>query len=193
MIHSSDSGFKFPDGTVQTTAAMMPDTNYWKYDGSSVFYKEGSIGIGTEKPRAKVEVADGDIYISDINRGIIMKSPDGQCWRGTVDNFGNLVFAMVDCPDDIQNPTDLKSAKTTKKISIFPNPTDNSIIITFIDRNYENANAIIYTIDGKIVRKSKLSSDHSILNLNNIPSGSYVVKVHDKRGKELGNETLIKR
>jgi hypothetical protein len=58
----------------------------------------GNIGIGTKYPAAKVEVADGDIYISDINRGIIMTSPDGQCWRGTLDNSGTLQFAPVGCP-----------------------------------------------------------------------------------------------
>jgi hypothetical protein len=59
---------------------------------------EGYLGVGTITPAAKVEVADGDIYISDINKGIIMKSPDGHCWRGTLDYAGSLQFSSIPCP-----------------------------------------------------------------------------------------------
>jgi len=38
--------------------------------------ERGYIGIGTENPRAKLEITDGDIYLSDISQGVIMKSPD---------------------------------------------------------------------------------------------------------------------
>ena len=36
--------------------------------------------------------------LSDINRGVIMKPPDGQCWRGTLDNTGQLSFVAITCP-----------------------------------------------------------------------------------------------
>ena len=61
--------------------------------------QNGNIGIGTEVPKAKLEVADGDIYLSDIEKGIIMKSPDGNCWRGVLDNTGNLNFTQINCPE----------------------------------------------------------------------------------------------
>ena len=46
----------------------------------------------------QLEIEDGNIYLSDISRGIIMKSPDGQCWHGTLDNTGQLNFVAVSCP-----------------------------------------------------------------------------------------------
>ena len=100
---------------------------------------------------------------------------------------------MVDCLDDIQNPTETKSTIPVENISIFPNPADNSIIIGFLDKNFRNADAIIYTMDGKFVRKSELDSDHTSLSLNNLPSGSYIVRVLDKKGNELGSETMVKK
>lgn len=58
----------------------------------------GNIGIGTDSPNAKLEIADGDVYIKDINKGIIMTSPDGQCWRGTINNSGVIEFSAITCP-----------------------------------------------------------------------------------------------
>ena len=60
--------------------------------------EKGYVGLGTENPKAKLEITDGDIYISDIDKGIIMKSPDGNCWRGVLDNSGNLNFSATTCP-----------------------------------------------------------------------------------------------
>lgn len=59
----------------------------------------GNIGISATEPGAKLQVASGDVYIQDINRGVIMKSPDGSCWRMTVSNAGAPVLTKVVCPN----------------------------------------------------------------------------------------------
>lgn len=61
--------------------------------------EEGNIGIGTTSPASKLEVSDGDVFIEDINHGVIMKSPNGACWRIQPDNTGNLVTTTVTCPN----------------------------------------------------------------------------------------------
>jgi hypothetical protein len=63
-----------------------------------VLAANGNLGVGVQSPQAKVHVADGDIYLQDIGRGIIMKSPDGNCWKVSVDNGGNFASSSVDCP-----------------------------------------------------------------------------------------------
>lgn len=60
--------------------------------------REGSIGIGTTEPKAKVEVSQGDVYISDAANGVIMKSPNGTCFRMTVSDGGTPVFTSITCP-----------------------------------------------------------------------------------------------
>jgi len=59
---------------------------------------DGKIGIGTAAPGSQLQVTGGDIYVENIGTGVILKSPDGNCWRITVDNSGNLTTASVTCP-----------------------------------------------------------------------------------------------
>jgi hypothetical protein len=82
-------------GQIRFYTNINPDGSYSE---KMRITENGNIGIGITDPSAKVEVAAGDIYIRDINRGVIMKSPDGQCWRGTIGNDGVLHFIAIPCP-----------------------------------------------------------------------------------------------
>ncbi|MCB0688843.1 MAG: hypothetical protein KDC53_20035, partial [Saprospiraceae bacterium] len=62
--------------------------------------KDGNLGIGVPDPVSKVQVKGGDIYLEDIEGGVIMRSQDQSCWRLTVSNGGDPVFTKVDpCPN----------------------------------------------------------------------------------------------
>jgi hypothetical protein len=58
----------------------------------------GNVGIGTNLPVAKLQVTNGDVYVDDSTKGIILKSPNGGCWRVTMDNTGNFVRTSITCP-----------------------------------------------------------------------------------------------
>lgn len=58
----------------------------------------GNVGIGTINPKVKLQVTSGDIYIEDPNRGIILRSPSGNCYRVTIDDAGNFVRTAITCP-----------------------------------------------------------------------------------------------
>ena len=62
------------------------------------FKPDGKIGIGTTSPGSQLQVTGGDIFIEDVNSGVIMKSPDGNCWRLTVNNDGTPNFTSITCP-----------------------------------------------------------------------------------------------
>jgi len=59
------------------------------------------VGIGSTVPvvtaKSRLHIFNGDVNIEQIGSGIIMKSPNGQCWRVTIDNTGNLVRTAITC------------------------------------------------------------------------------------------------
>lgn len=70
-----------------------------RLDMKMVMSQEGRLGIGNIDPKSKLQISEGDVFIEDINRGIIMKSPDGNCWRYTPDNSGALIGTSISCPN----------------------------------------------------------------------------------------------
>ena len=92
-VYSTSGGFKFPDGTTQASAASgtgggiggSGTTNYLPIFtgattlGNSVVYETGGkVGIGTNTPSAKLDVA-GSVKIADGNQaaGKVLTSSDG--------------------------------------------------------------------------------------------------------------------
>jgi len=61
--------------------------------------ESGNVGIGTKDPQSKLEIVDGDVFVNDISKGVIMKSPDGNCWRATIGNNGQIETALITCPN----------------------------------------------------------------------------------------------
>lgn len=56
----------------------------------------GNVGIGnTASPASKLTVTDGDIEVTDVGSGFILKSPDGTRYRITVANGGALSATAV--------------------------------------------------------------------------------------------------
>ena len=58
----------------------------------------GNVGIGETTPGAALEVGGGDIYVNGSANGVILKAPNGTCYRITVDNQGALTTTATSCP-----------------------------------------------------------------------------------------------
>jgi len=86
--------FVSENGAISFTSGGLNET-----DQRLVIKPNGNIGLGTSSPDAKLQVTNGDIYIENVNKGVIMKSPNGQCWRYTPDNNGQLVSTAITCPN----------------------------------------------------------------------------------------------
>jgi hypothetical protein len=77
------------------------NTSKWPF---SINGETGNIGVGmnnvvnVEPARSRLHIFSGDVNIEQIGSGIILKSPNGQCWRITIDNTGNLIQTAIVCP-----------------------------------------------------------------------------------------------
>jgi len=149
----------------------------------------GEVGIGTSYPEARLHIADGDIYISDIDRGIIMKSPDGQCWKGVMENTGNLKFYPVDCGDLVTMV--FQPSVTTKEIVVYPNPASNHLFLEVKNAGSKNLDYKLTSITGQEVGQGSITDNIEKIDLTNYSPGTYTLSVYDHRGEILSSGTII--
>jgi len=180
---NNDNGtLKFQYGSSTTGKPTMED--------KMVITGIGNVGIGTDTPSEKLQIADGDIFIQDIDHGIIMRSPDGNCWRGTVNNNGMLEFEQIDCETletGINNPEPSNSAQ----IKIYPNPAGNQVFIT-CEESITGLQLEINDINGQLISSQKLNNSENIINLNSFQPGTYLFRLTDKNGEQIAVEKVIK-
>lgn len=58
----------------------------------------GFVGVSTNNPLAKFHVEDGDVFVSNFNRGIILTTASGKCFRYKPNEQGMLVGKEIICP-----------------------------------------------------------------------------------------------
>lgn len=155
-------------------------------------YFSDNVGIGTKQPSSKLEVADGDIYISDIDKGIIMKSPDGNCWRGVLNNLGQLTFSKINCPEETLQGTNIvndRNREAVNSLKVYPNPSEKEVVI--LAEGYD-ANILFYSLfdmSGKLLKTSSCTNASSI-DISFLSSGVYLIKVSDSKGQSIGNKKI---
>ncbi|MDO8898796.1 MAG: T9SS type A sorting domain-containing protein [Bacteroidales bacterium] len=137
-------------------------------------FETGNMGIGSTDPAAKLHIADGDVFIEDINRGIIMKSPNGQCWRGIMTDQGMLSFTQSTCPNE--NATALKPMQQGNQLRLFPNPTSNSITVETSLKG-QQGRLLLVSPDGTQLSRMQINSDKTELNLGWFVAGTYLIQL----------------
>ncbi len=73
----------------QVGGSSSPDWDHWAIDNVTI----------TGVCRYDIPAQSGDVYIEQVGRGVILKSPDGRCWRLTVNESGELQTQLLSaCP-----------------------------------------------------------------------------------------------
>lgn len=179
-------------GDKDHTIRAKPGSNFtFSTNENDFVFENGNIGVGAEDPIAKLQVNDGDIYIEDIDRGIVMKSPDGNCWRGTLDNSGSLNFVQVNCTDLLTGSTE-QTSQSTHRVSIYPNPAGKRVYIS-IDKELSASHLEITDLNGKIIYSEVLINTESYIDIEKYTSGIYVFNVKDSNGAILESNKVIKQ
>jgi hypothetical protein len=154
--------------------------------------KGGNVGIGTNKPSAKLQVTDGDIYISDIEKGIIMKSPDGNCWRGVLDNTGQLNFLSIDCPDINSVVNNIGQQIESDNIMIYPNLAKTIINIELSNNRFKKLEYSIFNLAGQIQSTGRIKSVIETVDISGYSAGAYILSIYDKKGNILTSQKILR-
>ncbi len=101
-------------GTDEITRIEDPVTN-WMGTATTITlsppnyrHNTGAFGFNAEPRRSnhyaygddRVELHQftaGDVQVEELGSGLVLRSPDGNCWRTTVDNAGNLSTVLIPC------------------------------------------------------------------------------------------------
>jgi hypothetical protein len=140
-------------------------------DGRYLF-SDGYVGIGTTNPVAELQV-NGDIFIEKDNAGLVLKSPDGQCWKITVDNTGELATTNINCnlTTDIEAKTPVEN-----NIRIFPNPTSGELTIE-AEQELSQGRVSIFSMEGRQLYSEPLHGITATIDLSHLQPGVYIVNV----------------
>jgi hypothetical protein len=117
---------------------------------------------------------NGDIYMEDINFGIIMKSPNGQCWRGVMTDNGTLSFSQANCPGEASSVQNLPAEEG--KFKAYPNPTTGNLIIES-ELYGNNTEIAISSLEGKTMLRQMITSARTEVSLKSFEPGTYILQL----------------
>jgi Secretion system C-terminal sorting domain/YadA head domain repeat (2 copies) len=149
----------------------------------------GFVGIGTSDPKAKLQVSGGNIYLEEISAGIIMRSPDGSCWKLTVANNGEIQSEAVEC-GQLQNNQEISSDKPG--IEIYPNPANDRLNIKMEKQQTQPFDLFIFNINGSMIFMKHMDSNPATIDIGFLPTGAYLLKIKNKKGGLLKAMKLMK-
>lgn len=89
-------------------------------------------------------------------------------------------------------PVSIGKEESECSISVFPNPTCESITISLGETKEFQGKWSIIDIHGKQVLAQEYDSSHTTLSLSDLPTGSYTLLIHDTRSKIQKHYTIKK-
>ena len=95
---------------------------------------------------------------------------------------GQYCFAIADEDVAVNDPM-------TVRLSVYPNPAQNSVTVktdaTKVDK------AVLYDSIGHKMMTVKIGQDTETININNLPSGNYIITLY-KKGKSVARQVITK-
>jgi hypothetical protein len=158
------------------------------YSPYKFVFHTGNVGIGVPYPLAKLQV-NGDVFIEDENSGLILKSPDGQCWKITVNNSGELTTTSINCNLTTGNTSAIQPEKGI--IRIYPNPTKD--LVTIENNNTVPVFATLRDLNGTLITTQKLQPGDNNLSLQDMATGYYIITILDNQNQVLTSEKIMKK
>lgn len=167
-------GKKYLDGS-QVTAN--------KHDNNAVKLRTNAGAVVTTLPADEIKLMSNASYSSmafwDNYRLLVLEA-----------NLSGGALKLEQMSTETPPPTSIGTIASSPKVSLYPNPATNSITIT-LPKNETSATATIVSIDGRVVATQQLSSNSSVLNVNELNAGVYTVNIAFANGSVASNKLTI--
>lgn len=122
--------------------------------------------------------------LSNAQSGVVVAGMDIQNKIGsvsyTIDNvFYSTKSKGVSINEGMQQSYIINEIfrKSTLRVSLFPNPTNDLVYFKVENLNYKNLSFRLYDITGRLISSGRIVNHQSVLSLQNFPNNVFIVKV----------------
>lgn len=115
--------------------------------------------------------------------------PDETPFGGT--NYYRLKQVDRDGATKISGVAQVSVPLSLETIKIFPNPVIGTLNIRGLPSNASYV--AVYSIDGKLLLQKSVTSSNTTVDLYNVPSGMYTLKISDKNGQKIKSSLFSKK
>jgi hypothetical protein len=160
------------------------------YSDNNFIFNGVNTGFGVEEPKAKVHI-NGDLLFEQSLNGIIMKSEDGNCWKGTMTNTGELIFSQVDC--GTLTLSESMTEQNRSDVFIYPNPSNGHITIDYTG-NEKQVILKVNTINGLLINTYKIKPGETKIDITDISDQVVILSTYTIKGEFIStNKILIRK
>lgn len=157
---------------------------------NNFLFSGGFSGFGVQQPKAKIHL-NGDILFEESFNGIIMKSEDGNCWKGNLSNTGELIFTQIDC-ETLSSNSGISDPKHSE-IFIYPNPSDGHLTIDYTGKE-KTLIVEISSINGLLLSTNKIKRDENRIDISRIDDQVVILSTYTIKGALIStNKILIRK
>ena len=96
-------------------------------------------------------------------------------------------YIITKAPTGVENVSN-----AAENVKLYPNPASNEINVVY-DANADVKNIAVYNIIGKVVSVYKVAGPSANLNIENIPSGIYFVRLYNSNGNVVVTRKFTKQ
>ena len=122
--------------------------------------------------------------LSNAQSGVVVAGMDIQNKIGSVSyTIGNVFYSTkskgVSINEGMQQSYIINEIfrKSTLRVSLFPNPTNDLVYFKVENLNYKNLSFRLYDITGRLISSGRIVNHQSVLSLQNFPNNVFIVKV----------------
>ena len=86
----------------------------------------------------------------------------------------------------------VKETDPNIRLTAFPNPTTENLIMQILDYNNEMLSYQLFDIQGKLLSNGQVTAQQTQINMNGLPSATYFINVVNQENKKFQSFKIIK-